>query len=459
MNIPELVAAQRTYFQTGATQPVAFRLEQLEKLRMELEAREGELLTALAADLGKPEAEAWISECAMVLSEIRHAKKHLHRWMKPRSAGMPLLAWPGRGRVRPEPLGVALIIGPWNYPVQLILSPLVAAIAAGNCAVLKPSEHAPHTSAVLAKIIRNCFAPSYVAIEEGERSAAEALLREKFDHIFFTGSTTTGRAIMTAAAAHLTPVTLELGGKSPCIVCADAPLEITARRIIWGKCLNAGQTCIAPDYLLVDHRIREPLVEEMRKALRAFFGEDPLNSAHYGRIVHRAHFDRLVSFLQDGTLLHGGEYDAESRYIAPTLLGNVAGDAPVMKQEIFGPILPVLEFDRIDEALSFIRDRPDPLALYLFSTDKRTCQRVEMETRSGGLCLNDTVVHLLCKNLPFGGRGDSGMGAYHGKSGFDRFSHHKTIVQRSLRPDPLFRYPPVKVSLAKLKRFFPFLMR
>jgi aldehyde dehydrogenase (NAD+) len=459
MNIPELVAAQRAYFQTGATQTAAFRLEQLERLRREMETREGELLTALASDLGKPEVEAWVSECAMVLSEIRHTIKHLHRWMKPRSAGIPLLAWPGRGHVRPEPLGVALIIGPWNYPVQLILGPLVAAIAAGNCAILTPSEHAPHTAAVLTKIISASFPPNYIAVVEGERPVAEALLREKFDHIFFTGSTATGRAVMAAAAAHLTPVTLELGGKSPCIVCADAPLEIAARRIIWGKTLNAGQTCVAPDYLLVDRRIREPLVEEMRKALRVFFGENPRSSADYGRIVHRAHFDRLVAFLQDGTVLHGGDHDAETRYIAPTLLGNVAPDAPVMQQEIFGPILPVLEFDHLDEALSFIRSRPDPLALYLFSKDKATCRRLESETRSGGLCLNDTIVHLLCKNLPFGGRGDSGMGAYHGKSGFDRFSHQKSVVHRALRPDPAFRYPPAKTSLAKMKRFFPFLMR
>ena len=459
MNIPELVAAQRAYFQTGATQPAAFRLEQLERLRREMEARESEFLTALAADLGKPEIEAWISESAMVLSEIRHAQRHLHRWMKPRSAGVPLLAWPGRGHLRPEPLGVALIIGPWNYPVQLILAPLVAAIAAGNCAILKPSEHAPHTAAVITKMIRSCFPANYITVVEGERPAAEALLKEKFDHIFFTGSTATGRAVMTAAARHLTPVTLELGGKSPCIVCADAPLQITARRIIWGKCLNAGQTCVAPDYLLVDRRIREPLVAELRKALQSFFGDDPRTSGDYGRIVHRAHFDRLLSFLQDGTVLHGGESDADSRYLAPTLLGNVAPDAPVMQQEIFGPILPVLEFDHLDEALSFIRARPDPLALYLFSTDKATCRRVELETRSGGLCLNDTVVHLLCKNLPFGGRGDSGMGAYHGKSGFERFSHYKTVVHRALRPDPDFRYPPAKVGLAKLKRFFPFLMR
>lgn len=459
MNIPELVAAQRGYFQTGATQPAAFRLEQLEHLRRELEGHEAEFLTALAADLGKPEIEAYMSESAMVLSEIHHAKRHLRRWMKPRSAGMPLLAWPGRGRVRPEPLGVALIIGPWNYPVQLILAPLVAAIAAGNCAILKPSEHAPHTAAVLTKMIRSCFPANYVTAIKGGRPVAEALLTEKLDHIFFTGSTATGRAVMTAAAAHLTPVTLELGGKSPCVVCADAPLQVTARRIIWGKCLNAGQTCVAPDYLLVDRRIREPLVTEMRKVLHSFFGEDPRTSTDYGRIIHRAHFDRLLTYLQDGTVLHGGQHDAETLYLAPTLLGNVAPDASVMQQEIFGPILPVIEFDHLDEALRFIRARPDPLALYLFSTDKDSCRRVEMETRSGGLCLNDTVVHLLCKNLPFGGRGDSGMGAYHGKTGFDRFSHHKTVVQRALRPDPAFRYPPAKISLAKLKRLFPFLMR
>jgi len=458
MNIPELVAAQRAYFQTGATQSAAFRLEQLERFRRGLESHEAEFLKALAADLGKPELEACLSETGFVLSEIRHAIRHLRRWMKPRRGAVPRLAWPARGRVRPEPLGVTLIIGPWNYPVQLILTPLVAAMAAGNCAILKPSEHAAQTAAVLTKLIRSCFPENYITTVAGDRAVAEALLQERFDHIFFTGSTAVGRSVMAAASRHLTPVTLELGGKSPCIVCADAPLEITARRIIWGKCLNAGQTCVAPDYLLVDRRIREPLVAEMRKALLRFFGEDARTSPDYGRIIHRAHFDRLVALLKDGTVLHGGEHDAETRYIAPTLLGNVAPDAPVMQEEIFGPILPVLDFDQLDEALQFIRSRPDPLALYLFTASRACQERVERETRSGGLCLNDTVVHLLCKNLPFGGRGDSGTGAYHGRTGFDRFSHHKTVVRRALRPDLTFRYPPAKISAAKLKRFFPFLM-
>ena len=458
MNIPDLVAAQRAYFQSRTTQPLAFRREQLQKLQRGIEAHEAEFLQALAADLGKPALEGYISEIGFVLSEIRHAIRHLPGWMKARRGRIPPFAWPGRGWSRPEPLGVALIIGPWNYPVQLLLAPLAGAIAAGNCAVLKPSEHAPHTAAVIATVIRDTFPPEYLCVVEGDRPVAGALLQETFNHIFFTGSTAVGRAVMTAAAKTLTPVTLELGGKSPCLVCADAPLAVTARRIIWGKCLNAGQTCVAPDYLLVDRRIREPLVAEMRKALQQFLGDDPRSSTDYGRIIHRAHFDRLAAFLKDGTILHGGEHDAETRYFAPTLLGDIAPDAPVMQEEIFGPILPVLEFDQLDEALRFIRARPDPLALYLFTSDRATQRRVEMETQSGGLCVNDTLVHLLCKELPFGGRGDSGMGACHGKASFDCFTHHKTVVRRSFRLDLTLRYPPAKIALPKLKRFFSFLM-
>jgi aldehyde dehydrogenase (NAD+) len=458
MRIPELVAAQRAFYQSRVTLPADFRLAQLENFQRSMEAHEPELLEALAADLGKPVIEAYMSEVGFVLSEIRHARRYLRRWMKPRRGRVPPFAWPARGQVRPEPRGVTLIMGPWNYPVQLILAPLVAAIAAGNCAILKPSEHAPATSAVVAKLVRMAFPPEFVTAVEGDRTVAEDLLREKFDHIFFTGSSAVGRLVMAAAAPHLTPVTLELGGKSPCIVCADAPLEVTARRIIWGKCLNAGQTCVAPDYLLVDRRIREPLVAEMIKALRRFFGDDPRQSADYGRIIHKAHFDRLVALLRDGTILHGGEQDAGTRYLAPTLLGDVAPDSPVMEHEIFGPILPVLEFGELDEALRFIRARPDPLALYLFTASRDTLRRVEEVTQSGGVCFNDTLVHLLCKDLPFGGRGESGMGAYHGRTGFDCFSHHKTVVRRSLRFDSSFRYPPQKTSLTTVKRFFSSLM-
>lgn len=458
MNIPELVTAQRAFYQSGATQSMAFRQTQLEKLRRGIETREAELLEALGADVGKPRLEAFLSEIGFVLSQIRHAQRRLRRWMKPRRAKVPPIAWPGRARVRPEPRGVVLIMGPWNYPAQLILAPLAAAIAAGNCAVLKPSEFAPATSRVLTAFVRDTFSPDFVGAVEGDHTVAEALLRERFDHIFFTGSSSTGRKVMAAASAHLTPVTLELGGKSPCIVCADAPLEITARRIIWGKCINAGQTCVAPDYVLADRRIRNPLVEEMRKALHRFFGDDPRLSADYGRIVNQSHFERLAALLGSGRILHGGERDAASRYFSPTLLGNVARDSPVMENEIFGPILPILEFDELDEALRFIRARPDPLALYVFTGSRATMDRVEAETQSGGLCCNDTLVHLSCKSLPFGGRGESGMGSYHGKSGFDCFSHEKAVLRRSFRFDSPLRYPPVKTSLTTIKRVLHFLL-
>lgn len=458
MHIPALVAAQRACFLTNATLPLEFRRNQLRTLERALMDGEADLLEALRADLGKPPLEAWLSEIGFVLGEIRHALRRLPRWMKPRRAGVPLFAQPGRGWTVPEPRGVALIIGPWNYPVQLHLAPLAGALAAGNCAVVKLSEHAPHTSAVIARLIRERFAPEHVLAVEGGREVAEALLREKFDHIFFTGSTATGRAVMTAAAQHLTPVTLELGGKSPCIVCADAALEAAARRIMWGKCLNAGQTCVAPDYLLVDRRIRAPLVQEMKKALHRFFGDDPRASADYPRIIHRAHFERLTAFLSGGTVLHGGEQDAATRYLAPTLLGDVNPEAPVMQEEVFGPILPVIEFDTLDEALRIVRSRPDPLALYLFTRDRAVQRRVERETRSGGLCHNDTIVHLLCRELPFGGRGDSGMGAYHGKWSFDTFTHFKSVVRRPPRAELPLRYAPAKIGVAAARRTFRWLM-
>ena len=364
----------------------------------------------------------------------------------------PWLAWPGRGFVDPEPYGVALIIGPWNYPVQLLLAPLIGALAAGNCVVLKPSEFAPRTAAALARLIEAIYPEDYVTVVEGERETAEALLRERFNAIFFTGSTSVGRLVMAAAAQHLTPVTLELGGKSPCIVCADAPLDTTARRIVWGKFLNAGQTCVAPDFVLVDRRIRDGLLAAMQRAVRAFYGQDPQKSPDYGRIVNRRHIDRLAGYLRSGQPIEGGRWDAQDLYFAPTILTDVAPDAPVMQEEIFGPILPVLEFDRIENALEMLRERPTPLALYLFTPDRSVQERVLRATRSGGVCINDTLTHIVGSGLPFGGLGESGLGAYHGRASFDCFSHFRSVLRRSLAIDPALRYPPPRISLAALKR-------
>ncbi len=458
MSCAAIVQCQRAFFNSGATRPLDFRLAQLRRLQDAITAREAGLLSALHADLRKSAYEAWASEVGFVLSDLRHTLRRLSGWMKPQRRRTPLMAWPGRSFVQPEPYGVALIIGPWNYPLQLVLSPLVGAIAAGNCAVLKPSELAPHTATAVARLIREHFAEDYIAVCEGERTVAEALLRERFDKVFFTGSTSVGRAVMTAAAQHLTPVTLELGGKCPCLVCADAPIEVSARRIAWGKFMNAGQTCVAPDYILVDRRVRHSLVEALKRALQEFYGDSPQASPDYGRIINQRHFDRLTSLLGAGHILHGGQQDARDLFLAPTILADVPADAPVMQEEIFGPILPVFEFNRLDDALGLLRDRPTPLALYLFTQDRTMQRRVLAEARSGGVCLNDTIVHIVGKELPFGGLGESGVGAYHGKTSFDCFTHYRSVLHRSFAFDARLRYPPPCVSLATLKRAWRFLM-
>lgn len=452
MEFTPLIARQRTFFQSGATLPQEFRRAQLRRLLGLLETHESGLLAALHRDLGKSPQEAYATELGFVLGELRHALRHLAAWMKPVCRRAPLLAWPASGSVRPEPYGLTLIIGPWNYPLQLLLSPLVGAIAAGNCAVLKPSEFAPATAELLGTLIGAEFPDEFIAVVQGEQATAEALLRQRFDTIFFTGSTVTGRAVMAAAARHLTPVTLELGGKCPCIVAADAPLETAARRIVWGKFMNAGQTCVAPDHVLVDHRVAGAFLAAVKQALRDFYGADPQRSPDYGRIVNRRHWDRLVGYLGDGEIFHGGRRDAGDRYLEPTILTGVSRSAPVMREEIFGPILPVLEFSELDEVLAKLRDQPTPLALYLFSADRAVQERVVAGTRSGGVCLNDTVTHILGKDLPFGGLGESGMGSYHGRAGFDCFTHRRSVLRRSLALDPPFRYPPPRVGLKGLKR-------
>ena len=457
MDFAAAIARQRAFFQTGATRSLQFRRTQLERLRAAIEKYEPSLFQALHADLRKSAYAAYSTEIGLVLGEIRHALRYLPAWMAPQRRRTPWLAWPGRGFIRPEPYGVALIIGPWNYPVQLVLSPLVGAIAAGNCAVLKPSEFAPRTAAAISQLIGTTFPREYLTVVQGEREVAEALLRERFDCIFFTGSTGVGRAVMAAAARHLTPVTLELGGKCPCLVCADVPLDVAARRIAWGKFMNAGQTCVAPDFVLADRRIREPLVEGLKRAVQEFYGPDPQKSQDYGRIVNRKHFDRLTGYLASGQVIHGGQHDAGDLYLAPTLLTGAPADAPVMQEEIFGPILPVLEFTTLDEALASLRDRPAPLALYLFTKDRATQEHVLTATRSGGVCLNDTVTHMVGTDLPFGGLGESGLGAYHGQASFDCFTHRRSVLRCSFAFDSKLRYPPPRVTLKALRRAYRFL--
>lgn len=448
------VSAARAFFETGATRALEYREERLRALARAVDTHEKALLAALRADLGKPATEAYVSEIAFVQADIAHALRHLRRWARPRRARVPWIAWPARAEVRPEPLGVALVLGPWNYPFQLLFSPLVGALAAGNCAVLKPSELAPRTSAATAELVRAHFPPEYLSVAEGGRETAEALLRERFDHVFFTGGGEAGRAVMAAAARHLTPVTLELGGKSPCIVCADADPELAARRILWGKTLNAGQTCVAPDFVLADARIKDALLDALGRTLRRFFGDNPAASPDYGRIVNRRHFDRLTAYLGQGRIVHGGRHDAETLYIEPTILADPAPDAPVMREEIFGPVLPVLGFDALDAALARLRGMPRPLALYLFTNDAAVRERVLRETVSGGVCVNDTLSHIVGRDMPFGGVGESGMGAYHGKTGFDCFTHHRTVMRRGVFPDPALRYPPVRWGVESMRRAF-----
>ena len=387
------------------------------------------------------------------MAEATAASKQLKKWMKPERVATPVPQQPGRARVVREPLGVVLIIAPWNYPVQLLLSPLVGALAAGNCAVLKPSELTPHTSAALADLVPRYLDPDAVALVEGAVPETQALLAERFDHIFYTGGGRVGQVVLEAAARHLTPVTLELGGKSPCIVDETANVAVAARRIAWGKFLNAGQTCVAPDYVLVHESREEELIEELGAAIREFYGEQPKESKDFARIVNASHHERLSLLLKEGDPVIGGESDPEQRYIAPTVLRNVPVDAGVMTDEIFGPILPVLPVADVDEAIRFASAREKPLALYIFTEDSAVADRVTRETSSGSVCVNHVIWQIANPNLPFGGVGPSGTGAYHGRHSFETFSHRKAVVTKSTRFDQKFAYPPFgRIKTALLKR-------
>ena len=429
------------------------RRAQLERIERMLTDREDEFVDALAADLGKSAVEAYSTEIGFTLTEIGHVLKHLERWAKPRKVSLPIHLKPGSAVVQPEPLGTVLIIAPWNYPLQLVLAPLVAAIAAGNTAVIKPSEVAPATADALERLVPKYLDPNIVQVVTGGVPETTALLDEPWDHVFYTGNGTVGRIVMKAAAEHLTPVTLELGGKSPAIVTANADLRSAARRIAWGKFTNAGQTCIAPDYVLVDRSVASGLLAELSTAITEFYGDDPQESDDYGRIVNAKHFDRLTGLLDGaGTVAHGGSHDAEDRYIAPTVITDVDPTAPIMDDEIFGPLLPVIGYDTLDEAIRFVTERPKPLAFYPFTDDNDEADELVDRTTSGGVTVNHTLLHLAVPELPFGGVGASGMGAYHGKPGFDLFSHLKPVLRRRSKPDPSVAYPPYTGFKAKLLR-------
>lgn len=436
----EVLKAQRDFFATGSTKPIEFRVQQLNRLKAAVLGRQADIVAAVKADLGRSDYEGYFE--LGVMGELDYILKRLRSWGKPRRMALPLTQLPGSAWVQPEPLGVVLIIGPWNYPFQLLLSPLMGAIAAGNCAILKPSEHAPATSRVVADLVKATFDPRYVAVIEGGVETSQALLAQKFDHIFFTGGDRVGQIVMAAAAQHLTPVTLELGGKSPCLVHGDADLRVAARRIIWGKFVNMGQTCVAPDYVLVQAAVKPALLKEMRQAMEEFFGSDPAQSPDLGRIVNQRQFDRLVQLLEGEEVAVGGQTDSGDRYIAPTILDNVSWDAPVMQEEIFGPLLPVLTYEKIEEAIAQINARSKPLALYLFTTDEALQNTVLSSTSSGSVCLNDVFLQVAIWGLPFGGVGRSGIGAYHGKASFETFSHRKSVLKKPLWLDLGWRYAP-----------------
>ena len=454
MDIQALVAAQRTYFRTGATLDITFRKKALDKLEQAIKAREGELLAALKSDLNKSATESYLCEVGLTLSELSFVKKRFAHWAGEKRVPTPLSHFPARSFLVQEPYGAALIMSPWNYPLLLTLDPLIGAIAAGNCCVVKPSAYSPAASAAIRDLIADCFPPEYVAVVEGGRAENQALLDQKFDYIFFTGGVEVGRQVMEKAAKHLTPVTLELGGKSPCVVDATANLKLAAKRLAFGKLLNCGQTCVSPDYLLIDKKVKGPFLAWVKYWMEKMYGQDPLDNEGYVRMVNQKHFDRVSGLIDRKKVIFGGKADPATLKIQPTILDGAAPEDLVMQEEIFGPVLPVLEFDDIRQAEDFILDRPKPLALYLFSEDKAVQNRFLKAVPFGGGCINDTIMHLASPNLPFGGVGNSGMGSYHGKKSFETFSHQKSVLKTSTRLDLPIRYAPYTRGQERLIRWF-----
>ena len=442
--IPALVATQRTYFRKHETFNVEFRMIALRRLRDAIVRYERELTDALYADLHKSYEEAYLTEISILLGEIDNFLKHLPRWAAPSKKDTPLKLFPSRSAILTEPLGVSLIIAPWNYPVQLLLNPLIGAIAAGCTAVLKPSPYVPHVAEVLERLIKDVFNEEYVAVVQGHRDVNTALLRERYDVIFFTGSPDLGRVVMRAAAENLTPVILELGGKSPVIVDRTADVALAAKRIAWGKTLNAGQTCIAPDYLLLHRDVKQEFVAAYREALIKLHGDDARLSKHYVRMVSDRAFERVASYLKEGEAIVGGATNTSERYIEPTLLDGVKPDAAILREEIFGPVLPIVEYDNIDDAICYILDREKPLALYVFA-EESVARRVIRHTSSGGACVNDVIMHIANEHLPFGGVGNSGMGRYHGRDSLYSFSHRRSVLTAATWIDMPFRYMPYKL--------------
>ena len=445
---------QRRFFDTGKTFALSYRLQALTALERAVVGYEQRLSEALRSDLGKSRAESYMCEIGLTLSELRYMKRHMRSFDRRRPVRTPLAQFSAKSYTVREPYGVVLVMSPWNYPVLLTLEPLIGALAAGNCCVVKPSAYAPETSRVLAQMLRECFPEEYVAVVEGGRRENQELLAQQFDCIFFTGGVQTGRMVMEKAAAHLTPVTLELGGKSPCIVDHTADLRLAARRLVFGKYLNCGQTCVAPDYVLAERQIKEELVERIKKEIAAQYGEHPLAGPSYGKIVNRKHFERILGLIDREKLVYGGESNPDTLQIEPTVLDGVTEKDAVMQEEIFGPVLPVLTVDSVEEAYRFVKARPKPLALYLFTSDKKTEERFIKRLSFGGGCVNDTVIHLATSEMGFGGVGASGMGSYHGRKSFETFSHEKSIVRKHTWLDLPMRYQPYNGLKEKLVRMF-----
>ena len=452
--IKDILQQQNHFFSSGKTIQAEFRLKQLESLKEAMIRHEADLAAALKADLGKSRMESYMCEIGLTLSELTWMQKHLRSLMRSKRVSTPAAQFAAKSFRSPSPYGTVLIMSPWNYPVLLTLDPLIDAIAAGNTAVVKPSAYAPCTFDVMKTIIEECFPAHYVAVVDGGRAENQALLQQRFDMIFFTGGKTVGREVLRHAAEYLTPVTLELGGKSPCIVDSTAKIRLAAKRIVFGKYLNCGQTCVAPDYILCDKRIRDELITAILAEIEKQFGKEPLKNPNYGKIINEKHFERILGLINGEKLVYGGQSEPESLRIAPTVLNNITWDDAVMGEEIFGPLLPILTFDTLNEALDTVESHPHPLALYFFSEDKAAQKKVLDTCRFGGGCINDTIIHLATSDMPFGGVGESGMGSYHGRVGFETFSHYRSIVDKKTWMDLPIRYQKYTGLKEKMMRMF-----
>lgn len=454
MKISEITQKQKEFFYNEKTKDVNYRIKMLKNLRECIKQEENKINEALKKDLNKSEFETYMTETGMVLSELNHAISHIKKWSRTKKVVTPLAQFHSKSFIKPEPYGIVLVIAPWNYPFMLSMDPLIEAIAAGNCVILKPSEYAPNTANVLKEILKKVFPMEYVTVIEGGIEETTELLEQDLDYIFFTGGSKVGQIVMEKASKHLTPVTLELGGKSPCIITKDANISLAAKRIAFGKLLNAGQTCVAPDYILVEQEIKGDFIHYLEKYIKEFLGEKPLENENYPKIINEKHFHRIQGYLENQNIIFGGKGDSKTLKIEPTLLEIKDKNADIMQEEIFGPILPIITFQKIEDAISYVKSKEKPLALYLFTNNLKTERKVLSEVSFGGGCINDTIIHLASNHLGFGGVGKSGMGDYHGKNGFDTFTHYKSILKKYNWIDMPMRYMPYTKLKAKLVRMF-----